>query len=88
MLLSTIQFFPGQSTCHNQPKKKKKNGNFLQSAVLLYILRYSVGTVHFKGRAVYYKSLSKNKKYRLIYNTMSFEEKKFLVTLRCDVICN
>ena len=87
MLLSTIQFFSGQSTCHNQAKKKKK-GNFLQSAVLLYILLYSVVTVHFEGKAVYYKSLSKNRKYRLIYNTMSFEEKKFLVTLRCDVICN
>ena len=38
MLLSTIQLFPGESKCHNRPKKN--------------ILLCSVGTVHFEDKVV------------------------------------
>ena len=70
--------------------EEKNFDNFLQSIVILYIWLCSVGTAHFEGRVVYQKLLNKKKgkKYRLIHNMMSFEEKKIIGTVKYDVICD
>ena len=75
MLLSTIQFCPGQNICHNLLKNFDV---FLQSIVRPYILLWSVAATHFEGKVVYQKNTQQVKSFRLIYNMMSFERKKLI----------